>query len=133
MGYATLTANGVEPVTPPTGRFRRALRFAFPHRKAVGLIFLVTVVLAVINAAEPLALKYIFDELAQERNSRSIAAGLLILLGLALLREGGSAIANLETWRTRLGIHYALLEATVGRLHQMPLRMQRSEGVGAII
>src|SRR5690606_10476827 len=34
---------------------------------------------------------------------------------------------------TRIGLHYQLLEATVGRLHQMPLRLQRSEGVGAII
>ncbi|HEX5222791.1 MAG TPA: ABC transporter ATP-binding protein [Verrucomicrobiae bacterium] len=133
MAYATLTSNAVERSHPPPGRFRRALQFAFPHRKAVGVIFIVTIVIAVLNAAEPLALKYLFDELAGEQGAQTIIAGLLVLLGLALGREGASAIANVETWRTRLGIHYALLEATVGRLHQMPLRMQRSEGVGAII
>jgi ATP-binding cassette subfamily B protein len=43
------------------------------------------------------------------------------------------AVSNWLTWHTRLGIHYVLLEQTVGRLHRMPLRMQRSEGVGAIM
>ncbi len=31
----------------------------------------------------------------------------------------------------RLGIHVVLLEGTVDKLHRMPLRIQRSEGVGA--
>lgn len=99
----------------------------------MGIIFLVTVALAVVNAAEPLVLKYVFDEVTEDENLRAVLHGVAALLGLALLREAGTALSNWQTWRTRLGIHYALLEATIGRLHSMPLRMQRSEGVGAII
>src|SRR4029453_5453674 len=48
-------------------------------------------------------------------------------------REGASASSNWLTWKTRLGIHYALLEAMVDRLHQLPLAFHRKEGVGGIM
>jgi ATP-binding cassette subfamily B protein len=115
------------------GQFRRALTFAFPHRRSVAIICVSTLILAGLNAAEPLVFKAIFDGLANEGQTQTVFLGTVALLILGLLREGGSALANWQTWRTRLGIHYALLEATVGRLHRMPLELQRSEGVGAII
>src|SRR3954465_1883042 len=59
--------------------------------------------------------------------------GIWMLAGLAVGREVFSSVSNWLTWHTRLGIRYKLLEATVGRLHRMPLKLQRSEGVGAII
>src|SRR5690606_16164710 len=59
--------------------------------------------------------------------------GLAVLAALSLGREAASAISNWLTWRTRIGLQYALLEATIGKLHHMPLRMQQSEGVGAIM
>jgi ATP-binding cassette, subfamily B, bacterial len=120
------------PLKKP-GQFRRALAFAFPHRKSVAIICVSTLVLAGLNAAEPLVLKGIFDGLIAEGRVQSVFLGTVVLLILGLLREGGTAVANWQTWRTRLGIHYALLEATVGRLHRMPIEMQRSEGVGAVI
>src|SRR5690606_11237267 len=58
----------------------------------------------------------------------------LVLLGIMFLfREGASGTSNWLTWRMRIGLQYALLEATVERLHRMPLKMQRSEGVGAVL
>ena len=39
-------------------RLRRAIGFAFPYRRAVGGLFAITVVMAMINAGEPLVLKY---------------------------------------------------------------------------
>ncbi|PTY08084.1 ABC transporter [Opitutaceae bacterium EW11] len=124
------------PSTPTNRtRLRRALEFARPHRGAVAAILAFTLVLAAVNAAEPVVLKHIFDGLAAAgpRKIEALLAsvGLLLLLGLA--REAIGGVCNWLTWRTRLGIHYGLLEATVGRLHRMPLRMQRSEGVGAIL
>lgn len=129
------TANSAPPHPAPggTGRLKRALGFAFPHRRAVLAISGFTLVAAAANAAEPLVLKYIFDELAGSRALQPLFHGALTLVALAFLREGVGSLSNWLTWRTRLGLHYALLEATVGRLHRMPLRLQRSEGVGAII
>jgi ATP-binding cassette subfamily B protein len=112
---------------------RRALQFAAPHRRAVLAITILTLVLSAVGAAEPLALKYIFDGLATAGVNRALLLGVGALLLLTLVREGIGSVTNWLTWETRLGIHYSLLEATVGRLHSMPLRLQRSEGVGAII
>ena len=78
-------------------------------------------------------LKFIFDEIGPGRNRDALVEGVGMLVVLALAREIFNAFSNWLTWNTRLGLHYALLEATVGRLHRMPLKLQRSEGVGAII
>ncbi len=114
-------------------RLRRALAFAAPHRGAVLLISVATLFVAALGAAEPLVLKYVFDGLAGWREVEPLLAPVLLLVALGVLREAASGVSNWLTWRTRLGIHYTLLENTVERLHRMPLRMQRSEGVGATI
>src|SRR5947207_7871381 len=115
------------------GHLRRALAFAFPYRRTVLAIFLITLALAVLNAAEPLIMKYVFDDLAAARHSRVLAIAICSLIALAIFREMATAYSNWQTWHARLGIHYALLESTVERLHLMPLAFHRGEGVGAIM
>lgn len=117
----------------PTGRFRRALQFTRAHRTAVIVISACTLVLAAINAAEPLILKFIFDSLGRREPIRALTTNVVLLVAIVIGREIVSAISNWLTWHTRLGIHFSLLDATVGRLHSMPLRMQHSEGVGAVM
>jgi ATP-binding cassette subfamily B protein len=114
-------------------RLRRALAFAVPYRRPIGVIFLITLVLAAINAAEPLILKFIFDNIPVGGSSRTLLAGVGVLIGLGLFREVATAYSNWLTWHTRLGIHYDLLEVTVERLHRLPLSFHRSEGVGAVM
>jgi ATP-binding cassette subfamily B protein len=110
---------------------RRALGFAFPYRRAVLWIFLITLVIAALNALEPLILKYIFDNLTGSR--RVLFVGIALLIGLSIFREIATAYTNWQTWHARLGIHFTLLENTVERLHRMPLSVHRNEGVGAIM
>ncbi len=117
----------------PRGRLRRALGFARPFRGAVLLILLITLLVAALNAAEPLIFKYIFDDLASNRQMAVLGTGIGLLIALSIFREIASGYSNWQTWRTRLGIHYTLLENTVERLHRMPLSFQRAEGVGAIM
>jgi ATP-binding cassette, subfamily B, bacterial len=119
--------------SPPPSRLRRALQFAAPYKPIVIVIGFVTVLLAAANAIEPLVLKVIFDHLTAGSEVTALAEGILLLVGLGVFRELANGASNWLTWRARLGLHYSLLEATVGRLHRMPLQMQRSEGVGAII
>ncbi len=121
-------------------RLRRALGFAFPYRRSVLLIFALTLVLAALNAAEPLILKYVFDALVPPQTGRAangamrvLATGIGALIGLSIFREIASGYSNWQTWHARLGIHYSLLESTVERLHRMPLSFHRTEGVGAIM
>ncbi len=114
-------------------RLARALAFAFPYRGAVAAIFAVTLASAAINAAEPLILKYLFDELAAGRRLSALGFLVGVLVALTIVREIATAYANWQTWQTRLGIHYSLLESTVERLHRMPLGFHRGKGVGAIM
>lgn len=109
------------------------MAFAYPYRRQVGALFVITIITAMINAGEPLVLKYLFDDLAAHQKIRTLFIGVAALAGLGLIREIGTAGANWLTWRTRIGIHYSLLEAMVGRLHQLPLSFHRTEGVGAIM
>src|SRR4051812_41923992 len=109
------------------------MRFAWPQRNTIFAIVGLMLVTATINAIEPLVLKFLFDELASQRHVSVLLTGLSILVAFAIGREAMDATSNWLTWRTRIGLQYTLLESTVGKLHRMPLRMQRSEGVGAIM
>jgi hypothetical protein len=77
-------------------------------------------------------LKLIFGNLTT-RPAPGAPRGPGFLAGLAPTRKAAQGVCDWLTWRTRIGVQYALLEATVGKLHNMTLRMQRSEGVGAIM
>ncbi|HET7626300.1 MAG TPA: ABC transporter ATP-binding protein, partial [Verrucomicrobiae bacterium] len=102
-------------------------------RRSVLAIFIITLVLAAINAAEPLILKYIFDNLAPHRTTHVLFLGIVLLLALGVFREIATAFSSWLTWHARLGIHYSLLESTVERLHRMPLGFHQADGVGAIM
>ncbi|ABC80842.1 ABC transporter ATP-binding protein [Anaeromyxobacter dehalogenans] len=138
----TTTAAAVPAAAPAraAGRARdrrrgllRAAEFLVPFRLPIAGILLVALTLAGVNAAEPLALKRIFDSLALGQGGRPLAEGVISLVVLGLLREAFTATSNWLTWRTRIGIQYRLTEATVGRLHRLPLTFHRAEGVGALM
>lgn len=137
MGLDRATAPTTE--APSSGglsgwrRLHQAVKFAFPRHYAIAVILILSLAVAALNAIEPLVLKFIFDGLVTDQAARAVIIGLLLLVLFAVGREAAQGGANWLIWRTRLGLHYALLEATVGKLHRMPLRIQRSEGVGAIM
>jgi ATP-binding cassette subfamily B protein len=114
-------------------QLHQAVRFALPQRFVILIIISFTLGVAAINAVEPLVLKWIFDGLAGVAHAGTLLPGLVVLASMAVARELLNGLANWLTWRTRIGLQYALLEATVGKLHRMPLRIQRSEGIGAIM
>ncbi len=114
-------------------RLRRAIGFARPHRGVVYTILLLTFLVAAASAVEPLILKFIFDRLGEGFELTGIFYGVAMLLGLGLFREMAGGVSNWLSWRTRLGIHYGLLDATVERLHRLPHDIHRQEGVGAIM
>jgi ATP-binding cassette subfamily B protein len=131
-GYAT-DRDLPEDFRSRAARIRRALRLARPQRWAIGTILLFTLMQAGLSAVEPLILKYLFDGLGGKEALHVVMWGVAMLLGLGLFREGGSTFSNWLTWRTRLSIHYHLLDLTVERIHRLPHDIHRREGVGAIM
>ena len=75
---------------------RRALSFARPERRSVLAILVFTLVLAAVNAAEPLVLKHIFDNLAvtERRTAEMLLSAVVLLLLLGLAREAINALCN---------------------------------------
>ncbi|WP_242396099.1 ABC transporter ATP-binding protein [Anaeromyxobacter oryzisoli] len=121
-----------QPPVRPAG-LRRATEFLVPFHGSIAGILLVALSLAAVNAGEPLALKHVFDGLGTGAGPRRLVVGVLALIALGLAREALAAASNWLTWRTRIGIQFSLTEATIGRLHRLPLSFHRAEGVGALM
>ncbi len=115
------------------GHLRRSLTYLRPFRFSVSAILGLVLLSGGINALEPLVLKHIFDSLGSEGSGRAVVLGVALLLGAGVVREGLNAMSNWLTWRTRIGVHYSLMEQVVGRLHRLPLSFHREEGVGATL
>jgi ATP-binding cassette subfamily B protein len=112
-------------------RFRRAAAFLAPKRRAVGAVLSFALVIAALNACEPLLLKYVFDRVAGQSVATALGMGLAGMLALGLVRELLMALQNWLTWKTRIEVQFALTSATVDRLQQLPLSFHRNSGVGA--
>jgi ATP-binding cassette, subfamily B, bacterial len=114
-------------------RVRQALTFAAGERKAIAVTVGVSLIVAIVAAAEPLVMRTLVDGLWRHAGARTLllssAALGLLLVGRELLDAAGSR----SGWRARVGLQRALLDATVGRLHALPLSYHRSESVGAIM
>jgi len=111
----------------------RALGYLRPYRRTIVFILLLVLASASLSALEPLVLKGIFDQLGSADATRSVLLGVGLLVVMGLLREALGAASNWLTWRTRIQVHFALNEATVSRLHRLPLSFHRQEGVGALM
>ncbi|HSP79311.1 MAG TPA: ABC transporter transmembrane domain-containing protein, partial [Myxococcaceae bacterium] len=117
------------PPSSTSGHLRRGLSYLRPHRVSVAAILGLVLLSGGINALEPLVLKHIFDNLGGEGSTRAVVVGVGVLLGAGVVRELFGGVSNLLTWRTRIGVHYALMEQVVGRLHRLPVSFHREEGV----
>lgn len=112
---------------------RRATSFAYPHRWYLLVVIALTLCAAAAGSVEPLVLKFLFDELGKQPQMEAVLWAVVGLLALGVGREGATAISNYISWRTRLSIHYALVEAAVERIHHFSPDYHRNQGVGAIM
>jgi ATP-binding cassette subfamily B protein len=96
-------------------------------------VLALALVAAVLAAAEPLVLKYVFDRVAGDRSMRAIGLGIAGLLGLGALREILGGLQNWLTWKTRIDLQFSLTEKTVEKLQQLPVSFHRATGVGSIL
>jgi ATP-binding cassette, subfamily B, bacterial len=114
-------------------RLRRALSFVRPYRLTVGVIIGLTLVVAALNAIEPLILKVLFDGLGGGNGVPQLVQPLVALVVLALAREGLNVLTSWLTWRSRLAMQHAILGSTVERLQELSLDYHRNESVGGIM
>ena len=124
-----------DPAPRPSsgGSLRRARVFLEPHRHRGLAVAGLSALLAAAGALQPLVLKYVFDGLAGGAGMRPVLVGVWLLALLALVRESLAAASNWLVWRVRLSVHQDLLEATLGKLHTLPVEFHRREGVGGLL
>jgi ATP-binding cassette, subfamily B, bacterial len=97
------------------------------------VVLMLTVSAGALGAIEPLLLKRIVDALFAHQGMPPIVTGVAALGGLYLLREGMNAISNWLTWRTRIRVQHAILDAAVGRLHHLSIAYHRTQPVGMLL
>jgi ATP-binding cassette subfamily B protein len=119
----------------PRLSLRQSLRKLVPYvsdqgRGAIGVVCL-AVVGATLAASEPLLLKRLFDRFLGSSGIESALAPFVALTALLVLREALAFVQDRLFWRVRLGVNFRLLEATMDRLHALPLSFHREESVGA--
>jgi ATP-binding cassette, subfamily B, bacterial len=115
-------------------RFHLALRsaeFVRPHRRRLGAVVMLALLLASASAADPLILKYLFDQIGRPGGLHALALALAGLLVLELGRAGVQGWMGVWSWEVRLGVEYAVRERVFGRLNELPLAFHQQQGVGA--
>ncbi|HVU49229.1 MAG TPA: ABC transporter ATP-binding protein [Polyangia bacterium] len=105
--------------------------FAAAERRSIAWIAALTVCGGALNAVDPLIVRAIVDHLVARDPVRLLAVGAVGLLLILLVRDGLAALANWVTWRVRLRVHAAVLEATVSRLHALSVSFHDHEPGGA--
>src|SRR4051812_48928632 len=96
--FVTPNSSARVPAAARVAQLRRALAFARPYRREVAILLVFTLLLAAVNALEPLALKYVFDHLGGSGARRAIVTGVIALLVCEAMREGATAATNWLTW-----------------------------------
>jgi ATP-binding cassette subfamily B protein len=112
---------------------RRVLGYLRPHAPRVFGILGLALALAGAQALEPLLIKRIIEALDGRALDRRLVTTLVALAVLALTRELLAALTSWATWRTRLAVHYDLLDASVERLQIQAGEQRGSDAVGGIM
>jgi ATP-binding cassette subfamily B protein len=114
-------------------QFRRSLVFLRPDWVRVVTVVLLTILVGMLGALEPLLLKFIFDALNAGQLQNALVLGIGGLLALFLGRELMGGVSNRVVWQVRLAVHFRLLSATVDRPHSLPLEYHREQSVGQLM
>jgi ATP-binding cassette subfamily B protein len=112
---------------------RRALVFVAPHRGPLLVILGVALTVAALGASEPLAFKWVFDELGDHRAGSRLMWFVALLFALMVGKEALSACLDRAIWGVRIAVHESITRATVDRLHALPLSYHNNESVGGIM
>jgi ATP-binding cassette subfamily B protein len=112
---------------------RRALAFAESQRRAVVAVIALAVLVSSMAVIDPLILRYVVDGLILDRRLAlaRLGAGAGALLGFYLLRESLFGLSTWLSWRTRLRIQQGVLDATMARLHALPVAYHQGEAIGS--
>ncbi|HEX5385272.1 MAG TPA: ABC transporter ATP-binding protein [Gemmatimonadales bacterium] len=115
------------------GLVRRSFEFVRPHRRALVGVLALALFMSSLSAADPLVMKYLFDELGRRRDLVRFGIIMAGLLGLEVGRAWLSAWLGTLSWDLRLGVEYGVREAVTAKLNSLPVAFHQREGVGGTV
>src|SRR5262249_49329318 len=116
----------------PLRRSLRELRpYIAPHLRGVTTVAVLAIAVASFSAFEPLLMKTLFDRLVTPSDVLHVFALLGVLVLLLATREVMALVQDRLFWKVRTSANFALLQATVERLHSLPLSFHGDASVGA--
>ncbi|HEX5661151.1 MAG TPA: ABC transporter ATP-binding protein [Polyangiales bacterium] len=86
---------------------------------------------ACLSAIEPLVLKLLFDQIVGSSRLEKLLVPFAALASLMVATEVLNTARERLVWRARLAVDFSLMQATVERLHSLPLAYHREQSVGA--
>lgn len=109
----------------------RIAPFVLPQRTLVAGAVALGACAACLSAVEPLVLKLLFDQIVGSSQLSKLLTPFSALVLLLLLVEVLGAGRERLAWRARVAVDFSLMQATVERLHSLPLSYHREQSVGA--
>jgi ATP-binding cassette, subfamily B, bacterial len=114
-------------------RMRKTLPYLAPYRLSIAAVLVMTLLVAALDALEPLLMKYLFDSLAMDNAGRAFGLSVAGLALLAVMRRLLGGFLNWLFWRIRIGVNNKIQHTVVDRLCALPLAFFRSRSVGGIV
>jgi ATP-binding cassette subfamily B protein len=114
-------------------RARAVLAFARGERRGIVVTVALAVGVAIVTAFEPLVMRDLIDGLWRGTGTAPLARSIVVLAALLVAHEALGAVRSSMAWRVRLGVQYSLLDATVGRLHALPMTFHRDQRPGELM
>lgn len=121
----------IKPTRTMWSALSRIAPFFAPHRRTLLGVILMGGAAACLSAIEPLVMKLLFDAFLSSRQFDKPLWPFLALIAMLVAAELLHTKRDRTVWRIRLGIDFSLMQATVERLHTLPLAYHRDQSVGA--
>jgi ATP-binding cassette subfamily B protein len=119
------------PSASPTRLAWRSLEFLAPYKLAVAGIVAITLVLAILGAADPMAMKVVVDALGHADRDALLGA-IAALAAIEIGRASLGALSSSLTWRVRVDVDYTLRERILAKLTTASVDYHQAEGVGGL-
>jgi ATP-binding cassette, subfamily B, bacterial len=124
-------SQSMKPPRPLRQSLARIAPYFAPHYRALLGVMALGGGAAAVAAIEPLVMKQLFDAFLSSKTFAKPLTPFLALVGLLITAELLNGAREVLVWRVRLGVDFSLMQATVERLHSLPLSYHKDQSVGA--
>jgi ATP-binding cassette, subfamily B, bacterial len=111
----------------------RARTILAPFTRRIFVVIGLGLVIATVGAAQPLLLKFLFDELERAGASRTLALAVAALFVVETARTALNGWLTVATWNLRFAVDYALRERLIGKLALLPMSFHQKASVGGLM